>query len=59
MTIRFVRGHQHTATERADRRVWAKPLRNPAGLDPAVMVEIAESVVRGAVIEHEEGKPDA
>ncbi len=47
--VEFVRTHQHTADQRRDRKTWAKPLRNLAGLDPQVMVEIFEDVVQQAV----------
>jgi hypothetical protein len=43
--VEFVRAHQHTADERRDRRTWAKPLRNPAGLDVGTMVEIVQDVI--------------
>lgn len=47
--VAFVRGHQHTAEDRRDRRRWVKPLRNVAGMDSAVMAGILQDVVDDAV----------
>jgi hypothetical protein len=38
--VAFVRAHQHTGEERRDRTTWAKPLRNPAGLNLGDLADI-------------------